>query len=278
MDIGYAMKSTAELKFLLTLLGCKAYRSLLGASCFKSFKGKSKICQDLGERGWIDYSREILSVKLLPAGKALLALDAESLPIDVQSLQILGKIAEKSGKAALKDIRVSKIKTAEKQEILSKLADRGFVELAWQMQRQKGEVWLTAQGLDYLREDFHPKGLYKLINLDLVGYYVEFLRKAPNKASSEAVEPMADLDDAGILDLIKHLDKELGTENYLPMFHLREKLALPRDEFDQALYRLQRAQKIELSTLQETDAYTSTQIDAGIPQIVSGPLFFISLT
>jgi hypothetical protein len=271
------MKSTAELKFLLTLLGCAGYRSLLSAACFKSFTGKSQLCQALGDRGWVEYSQEIATVKLLPAGKSLLALDTTNLPIDADALQLLGKLADKSSKVALKDIATTKIKTtAAKQTVLQKLADRGLVELTWQMQKAKGEIWLTSQGLEYLREDYHPNNVRQNINLQLLGYYLQFLRQQPDKPTV-AVVPLPPIDDAGIVALIKSLDTELGTENYLPIFHLRQQLAMPRNDLDQALYRLQKTDQIELSSLQETAAYTSTQIDAGIPQIIGGPLFFISI-
>jgi hypothetical protein len=270
------MKSTAELKFLLTLLGCAGYRSLLSAACFKSFTGKSQLCQALGDRGWVAYSQEIATVKLLPAGKSLLALDTTNLPIDADSLQLLGKLADKSGKVALKDIATNKIKTTvAKQTVLQTLADRGLVELTWQLQKAKGEIWLTPPGLEYLREDYHPKGA-ALISLNLLGHYLQFLRQQPDKPTV-AVVPLPPIDDAGIMALIKSLDTELGTENYLPIFHLRQQLAMPRNDLDQALYRLQKTDQIELSSLQETAAYTSVQIDAGIPQIIGGPLFFISI-
>ncbi len=270
------MKSTAELKFLLMLLGCADYRSPLAAACFKSFAGKSQLCQALADRGWIEYSQEIASVKLLPAGKSLLTLDTSNLPIDADALQLLGKLADKSGKVGLKDIATAKLKTtAAKQVVLQKLADRGLVEVTWQIQKVKCEVWLTPQGLEYLREDYHPKGA-ALISLNLLGHYLKFLRSGATKVAG-AVVPTTPIDDAGILALIQSLDTELGTENYLPIFHLRQALTMNRNDCDQALYRLQRSDQIELSSLQETDAYTSTQIDAGIPQIIGGPLFFISI-
>jgi hypothetical protein len=271
------MNSTAEVKFLLTLLGCVDYRSPLGASCFKSFAGKPQLCQTLGDRGWVEYSREIATVKLLPAGKSLLAMDTVNLPIDADSLQLLGKLADKSGKVALKDIATTKIRTtAAKQIVLQKLGNQGFVELEWQTQKAKGEIWLTPQGLEYLREDYYPKGTAPAISLNLLGHYLKFLRSGAAKVAGSIV-PTAPIDDAGIVALIQSLDTELGTENYLPIFHLRQALSMPRNDCDQALYRLQKSDQIELSALQETDAYTSSQIDAGIAQTVGGPLFFISL-
>jgi hypothetical protein len=265
------MKSTAELKFVLTLLGCAGYRASLGSL---NFPGKPQLCQALGDRGWVEYSQEVASVKLLPAGKSLLAIDTTNLPIEPQALKMLGLVAAKSGKVALKDL--GKLKIAEKQNILRQLADRGFVELTWQMQKANGEVWLTPQGLEYLREDYHPKGTAPAISLNLLGHYLNFLRSGAVKVASDNVSA-APIDDAGILALIKSLDNELGTENYLPIFHLRQALTMTRDDCDQALYRLQKTDQIELSSLQETDAYTSTQIDAGIPQTIGGPLFFLSI-
>ena len=83
--------------------------------------------------------------------------------------------------------------------------------------------------------------------------------------------------DSEILAMIKDLDHKLGTDNYLPIFHLREKLqpSLSRTEVDRALYRLEKSDQIELSSLQEVRCYTLEQIEAGIPQNIGGRLFFI---
>ena len=44
---------------------------------------------------------------------------------------------------------------------------------------------------------------------------------------------------------------------------------------DAILYRLQKTNRIDFSTLQEVSAYTPEQIDAGIPQNIGGQLFFL---
>lgn len=76
------------------------------------------------------------------------------------------------------------------------------------------------------------------------------------------------------MQIIRDLDRQLGTDNYLPIFHLRQKFQPPlsREQLDQLLYRLQRNDRIDLSSLQEVSAYTPEQIDAGIPQDIGGPL------
>ncbi|KAB8333178.1 transcription factor RcaD [Scytonema tolypothrichoides VB-61278] len=280
---------TNELKFLLKLLGCANYRSSLSASGFKSFKGKDRICQSLGDRELLDYSREIASVKILPPGNALLKLEQAQLPITDQELKVLEKISKAAGKVSPSKIKMSSLKAPEKEEILKTLSERGLIDAESKIKKTKAEVWLTERGLEYLREDYSPKGA-ATINLDLLNNYLRFLRKSlhskpeevctsAHKSEESAAVTIVNLTDEEILETIRRLDRELGTDNYLPIFHLRQKLQPPlsREEVDKALYRLQASDQIELSTLQEANAYTPEQIDAGIIQNIGGPVFFISV-
>ena len=139
------------------------------------------------------------------------------------------------------------------------------------MKRAKAEVWLTERGIEFLRDEYVPnKGNKPVISLDLLGNYVQFLR---------VKEHIKIISDEEILETIKKLDRKLGTENYLPIFHLRQKLQPPllRDDLDQALYRLEEANQIELSTLAEPEGYSPEELDAGISQISGGSLFFITI-
>jgi DNA-binding transcriptional ArsR family regulator len=279
---------TKELKFILKLLGCPNYRTGLSSSTFDSFKGeKNKICRDLGELEYVDYSREIATVKILPPGQALLKLDSAQLPIDDKELKVLEKIGKSSGKIAPSEIKVSSLKSDERDAILKTLGERGLIAIEIKMKRLKAEVWLTERGIEVLRDEYNPEGKAN-IDFNLLGNYVRFLRKNLRFKSeqvstlvSDNLESYSDItsniSDEEILETIKKLDRELGTENYLPIFHLRQKLQPPllRDDLDQALYRLQKSDKIDFSTLQEVSAYTPEQIDAGIPQNIGGQLFFI---
>jgi F0F1-type ATP synthase epsilon subunit len=276
---------TNELKFLLKLLGCENYRSTLSGNVFKSFKGKNAICERLGDREIIDYSREIANVKILPPGKALLEVDAAEIPIEDKELKILENVAKASGKVAPSKIK-SSLKAAQKEEILKKLDARGLVEAEIKLKRTKAEVWLTERGIELLRDDFvAKKGTNPTISLDLLNNYLRFLRKTlQNKSeqaaiTTESAVEITNITDEDILETIRKLDKEIGTENYLPIFHLRQKLQPPlsRDDLDKALYRLQAEDKIDLGTLQEASAYTPAQIDTGIVQNAGGPLFYISI-
>ena len=274
---------TNQLKFLLMLLGCDNYRTGLSSNIFKRFNSeKNKICRDLGELEYVDYSREVATVKILPAGQALLKLDSTQLPIDNKELKVLEKISKSSGKIAPSEIKVSGLKSDEREAILTALSERGLIAIEIKMKGLKADVWLTERGIEVLRDEYVPnKGNKPVISLDLLGNYVQFLRKNLRVKSEQVSTLVSDINsnisDEEILETIKKLDRELGTENYLPIFHLRQKLQPPllRDDLDQALYRLQKSDKIDFSTLQEVSAYTPEQIDAGIPQNIGGQLFFL---
>ncbi|MEM6401944.1 MAG: transcription factor RcaD, partial [Cyanobacteria bacterium P01_D01_bin.116] len=254
---------TNELKFLLKLLGCENYRSTLTGNVFKSFKGKNGICERLGDREIIDFSREVAAVKILPPGQALLKMEAGEVPITDKELKVLESVSKASGKVAPSKIK-SSLKAAQKEEILRSLGSRGLIDTEIKLKKTKAEVWLTERGIEFLRDDFvAKKGTNPTISLDLLNNYLRFLRKSLKAKSEEVISApvenelvdatVSNFTDDEILQIIQKLDKELGTKDYLPLFYLREKLQPPlsRDELDQVLFQLQADDKIELSTLQE---------------------------
>ncbi|MEH2059192.1 MAG: transcription factor RcaD [Nostoc sp.] len=278
---------TNELKFLLKLLGFTDYRADL--KNFDVFKTeKNKICRALGDRELVDYTREITAVKILPPGQALLK-DPGEVPIADKELKVLEKISKASGKIA--PSKITSPKAAERDAILEVLSQRGLIEAEKSIKRAKAEVWLTERGIEYLRDDYSPnKGSNPAISLELLGNYLRFLRKTlrlkPGEVSTSlpisehsSSETITNISDEEVLQIIEKLDKELGTENYLPIFHIRQKLQPPlsRDELDQVLYRLQKNDNIELSSLVDPTPYIPEQIAAGITQNIGGVLFFVSL-
>jgi hypothetical protein len=277
---------TDELKFILKLLGCKDYSS--SYSVFSSFKGKDKICQNLGQRELIDFSREIATVKISSSGQALLKLDPKEVPIKEKERRVLESISKASGKIVPSKLKLKSLKAPEKEEILKTLSEKGLIETELKIKRTKAEVWLTQRGIKYLRDDYVPKGAAN-ISLDLLNNYLRFLRKTLSIQSEEvstgisgnklSVETNTSIGDEEILEIIRKLDKEVGTDNYLPIFHLRQQLQPPlsRDDVDKALYRLQASDKIDLSTLLDPTNYTTEEFQAGIIQNVGGSLFFISV-
>ena len=277
---------TDELKFLLKLLGCANYHSNWSANIFSSIKAKNKVCQDLGSREIVDYTREISSVKILPPGKAVLNASETELPLTKKERKVLESISKASGKITPSKITPKSLKAAEREKILTSFQEKGLIELQMKRKQKGAEVWITERGLDYLRDDYNPqKGSNPVISLDLLNNYLRFLRNSlrieaaavpiPDLVSKQGTDSTTDEE---ILQTIRKLDRELSTNNYLPIFHLREKLQPPlsRDELDKALYRLEKNDQIELSTLLDLTHYTPEQVATGIPQNVGGSLFFIS--
>jgi hypothetical protein len=266
--------ATIELKFLLQLLSFSGYRASLSQvqpSAKTSPSERNKTCLQLCDRGLLDCSHKIISFKIAPAGKALLKLTSE-LPISEQELKVLKACEEQKITPEQLKIRSA----SEKQAILQKLTDQGLI----QAETKIDEIWLSDRGKAYLRSEYSPKGSGN-ISLSLLNYYLRFLRQpeSSNGSSPQADSILAKFSDAEILQIIQDLDRELGSQNYLPLFHLRQKLQPPfsRDELDQALYRLQRQDQIELSSLQDATRYTSEQVEAGIPQDIGGSLFFVTV-
>lgn len=280
------MKTIAELKFVLKLLGYEDYRApitKLNPTDKTSTAARDKICRDLAEREFVDYTREISQFKAEPAGKAALK-DGAQLPLSDYQTNVLEACLEKTITPGI----VTKIPSSERQEIIQDLEAKGLIKA---IKTQIKEVRLTERGRAYLKQEYIPTG-NSLISLNLLQNYLRFLRRelqiqasttedrSSLESSSDAASALANQpSDAEILQIIQNLDYELGTENYLPIFYLRQKLqsSLSRQALDEALYRLQRSDAIELSSLQEADAYTAEQVDAGIPQTIGGSLFFITV-
>jgi hypothetical protein len=288
--------SPPELRFLLRLLEHSPdYRTRISNIKLGESKDptseRNGACRDLYHRGFVKYIEEIQRYRLEPPGKAVLNSKPDELPVSAspQEMAML-KAAAKTGSAIPSQAR--KVPPEERQNLLHQLEDRGLVKST---RRQVRDVWLTPQGVQYLLSDCIPKGTARL-TFSMVGNYLIFLRQSSGQAgaggnisqnlsgpSSEAKAGAASADSLtseGILATIRHLDQQLVTDNFLPIFHLREKLQPPlnREELDRALYELQSQDLIELSTLQDISNYSDQEVAAGIPQNIGGALFYISVT
>lgn len=274
---------TIELKFLLKLLGFAHYRAPLSKitpNSKTSTTERERICRKLLNRELVECSYEVTKLKIASPGKALLKSDSTGLPVTDQELKVL-RASEKEkitpGKTG--------VPAAEREVTIQHLADRGLIELETKVK----EVWLSERGKEYLREEYTSKGSQPILSLDMLNNYLRFLRKSgrvqmdkhqqPQQTPS-ATAPMNQPSDKEILQVIRDLDQKLGTGNYLPIFHLRQKLEPPlsSDGLDEALYRLEGNDQIELSALVEASRYSQEQINAGIKQRSGSPLFFIKVT
>jgi hypothetical protein len=275
-----------ELKFLLKLLGFPGYKASLSKitpNSQTSAADRERICRKLHTRELLACSYEITKFKIASPGKALLKLDPGKVPVTPQELKILKACEKKTitpGKTGIPE--------AERQTAIQGLADRGLIQVDKKDKKIK-EVWLTERGKEELREKYDPSGGGNItITKNMLADYVRFLRKSlsspqPEVGQTAAVPPQGSThkpSDEEIFQTIVNLDRELGTGNYLPIFHLRQKLEPPlsREDLEQALYRLEGKDQIELSALVEASRYSKEQINAGIKQRTGSPLFFIKVT
>lgn len=249
-----------HLKFLLKLFDCANHRTYLAGLALAHFDNREEICEALGADGLVDYTREISALSIAPAGCALLNLATEKLPISQRELRILERIEKEPGIKPTQIViyvKGKKMKSVERDKIFQSFSERGLITVETKCSKEKAEVWVTQLGEECLEK---------------VNNYFLSLRQEAGEIQ-QATKPTL----AEIFQTIKDLEQELNTNNYLPIFHLRAKLQPPlsREELDQALFSLQKNNKIELSSLQEGMHYTTEQIKAAIHQDVGRRLFFI---
>lgn len=271
---------TLELKFLLTLLSKNNYHASLSQIKLNDktkAAERNKICRQLRDRKWVDCREEIKTIKLTPTGKAVLKLDNSPYPLSKEEQKILQACQQKA--IASPKIKVTPAKIRD--ELIAKFIDKGFLEVA---STEIKEVSLSKQGKEFLAKEYLPTGAGNLtLSKAMLKDYLSFIRQFNSVGKSQhpeinnqALNLLKPSDDE-ILETIIQLDKEHGTENFLPIFYLREKFQPPlsREELDQAIFRLQKQDKLELSSLVEAVDYTPEQIRAGIPQDIGGSLFYL---
>ncbi|MDJ0741841.1 MAG: hypothetical protein QNJ32_00610 [Xenococcaceae cyanobacterium MO_167.B27] len=267
-----------ELKFLLKLLGYKNHRAAISKirpNSKTKASERDKICRQLTERKLVECTEEIIKIKSTYYGKNLLKLDESREKLTEQEFKILHTCSNKA--ISPSDTRVSPAQT--RKTLIKKLITQGLITTETKIK----EVWLTDRGKKYLAKEYNPSGGGNItLSKKMLADYLHFLREYLSVEGESEIVTSAPTDkpsDSQIYQTIIDLDSIHNTDNYLPIFHLRNKLQPPlsRDELDQALYRLQASDKIDLSTLAEVEAYTPEEINAGIAQPIGGSLFYITV-
>ncbi len=268
-----------EIKFLLKLLAHDNHRTTisnirLGSSIKASVR--NNVCKRLFDLGLVQFTEKIAKIRITALGKTALSKNPEQLT------QLHLKVLLACQKKGIPPSG-TRISTAQgRQTIISELVALGLITVVTKI----NEVWLTNAGREYLALKYKPTGGGNInLSKKMLADYLEFLRGYFTTAQQEEqVTPTAaelpndnNIDDNVIYQAIVDLDNWHETDNYLPIFHLRKHFpSLSREKLDQALYRLQAADKIDFSTLAEVEAYTTEQISAGIDQLIGGSLFYIS--
>lgn len=283
--------STVELKFLLRLLKHSPdYRtSIQNAKPNDKTKAsdRDRICRSLCSKGLVEYSYNIAQYRTEPAGKSLLKQDISKLPVIPDDLENELKLLKAAKEKTATPGQASGVSASDRQRLLRQLETKGLIQVVKQPIK---EVWLTQQGKLYLRDECKPTSTSAQVQFSMLGNYLTFLRQfvADNSQFEEITAPEhsnGSLSSASaptsndVLDVIQQLDRQFRTDNYLPIFHLREKLQplLSRDALDKLLDELQLSDRIELGMLQDVANYSEAELAAGIPQNFGGPLFYISV-
>ena len=263
-----------HLKFILKLLGYKNYQvsiSKIQLEQEMKVSERDEICYRLCDQGLVKFTREVTKINIAPLGKLLLDGKKAASSLTEEELKLLK--ATTKGAIAPGETGIA---ATYRQAVIKDLLEQGLIEVVTQKIK---EVWLTEKGKQFLCQEYLSQSTAKEISLKMLSDYLQLMRTNYHQQKKQVFSGGSDNKptDSEILAMIKDLDHKLGTDKYLPIFHLREKLqpSLSRTEVDRALYRLEKSDQIELSSLQEVRCYTLEQIEAGIPQNIGGRLFFI---
>ncbi|MCH2049347.1 MAG: hypothetical protein MK289_12910 [Trichodesmium sp. ALOHA_ZT_67] len=267
-----------HLKFILKLLGYKNYRvsiNKIQPEHGMKVSERDEICYRLCDQGLVEFTREVTKINISAQGKSFLDSKKDSNSLTSEELKVLKATARGAISPGATGIMPS-----YREAVITDLLDQDLIKVVAQKIK---EVWLTEKGKQFLCQEYSSHSTAKEISLKMLSDYLQLMRTNYNQEkkplfSGDSKKKQKPNDDQ-ILAEIWSLDNRHGTDKYLPIFHLREKLQprLSREELDQALYRLERNHQIELSSLQEVRSYTPEQIEAGIPQNIGGCLFFIIL-
>lgn len=171
--------TTLELKFLLSLLGFPHYRApiaQLSPLAKVSLTGRDRLCQQLAQKGLVDYERISTRFGLTATGRTVLNLDTSVLPITPDEKYVLMSCRDRSITPQQIHPRVP---PDQRQSLIASLAAQGLLRVT---KRQLGEVWLTTAGQQYLRDDCSPQGNSPVISWTLMSHYLQFMRQSLSQA------------------------------------------------------------------------------------------------
>ncbi|NET28441.1 hypothetical protein [Okeania sp. SIO1I7] len=266
-----------DLKFLLKLLSYQNYQVSFAKIQLESeikVSEKNEICSRLGDQGLVKFTREVTKINITPQGKSLLNHKKAVNSLTTEELKVLKATA----KGAISPAETG-IDTSYRNAVITDLLEQGLIKV---IDQKIKDVWLTEKGKQFLCQEYSSRSTAKEISLKMLSDYLDLMRTNcslyfPKQEKQQFSQMLDKPTDSEVLAVIRDLDQNLGTNNYLPIFHLRHKLQPPlsREELNLALYRLEKSDQIELSSLQEVSSYTPEEFEAAIPQDIGGSLFFI---
>ncbi len=279
-----------ELKILLKLLNKENYRGKISEvkpNDKTTVNVTRNLCEQLFNRQYIEIEEQILKIKITNNGKDF--LKKKNIIEQLNDLEV--KVLESCFVSVVKPSEINLKPASKRNELIGKLLEKELIIIA---EKQITQIWLTSEGEEFLAQEFLTEGIGNInLSKQLLNNYLIFIRKyfrEKIKLESKSNQHSTIVDDKlttdnnqaqpnerEILETIIKLDQELNTDNYLPIFHLRNKYKsiLTRQELDNILYSLQKQNKLSMSRLVDGSKYTSEEYNAGIPQQVGGSIFYL---
>lgn len=280
-----------EFKILLKLLDKTDYRGKI-----REIKPNEKtkinvvrnLCKQLFNRGYIHVEEKILQIKINDNGKK--NQENKILSDKLNNLELI--ILNLCNKKSIKSAEININPASKRDKIILDLVQKGLIDIA---EKKIISISLTDNGKEFLAQEFLSENLGNIIlSKKLLNNYLIFIRKyyqekisflsnsnnsfdQINIITSKSEENKLLPSTEEVLETIIQLDQELNTDNYLPIFYLRNKYQsiLNRKQLDTILYSLQKQNKLSMSRLVDGSQYNTQQYDAGIPQKIGGPIFYL---
>lgn len=198
------------------------------------------------------------------AGRALLEVKPSS-PVEQAQMEVLLFLKSKGSQ--------------KRQSVTSTFAKR----FGGMVKTQKTLVSMMDSGLVTGKSAIQRAGARVVLN-DRGRGIIEAIEKQFNTMLNSQDTTMSNVDqmkqeiqsDDDLLNLIKATENKLNTDSFLPIFEIRARTMMAREDLDAALYRLEKAKKISMASLDEPEDYTEEQLASGIKRPI-GQLFYIQI-
>ncbi len=275
-----------HLKILLKLLGQNNYQGKIGdikPNTKTKIEETQRFCYQFWDSKLIYIEEKNITIKINNHGEQVLKNKENRNKLEIN-------ILKKCEKTKIKISEINITPASKRDLLIEKLVTEKLIDI---VDKKIIHVELTEKGKQYLAQEYLAEGLGNvslpkaLLNNYLVFIRDYFIGKNQEKISStkaitpevkeENIRQHKQITPDDILQAIIRLDRTLNTDNYLPIFHLRNeyKSVLSRDDLNSMIFRLQKENKISLSRLVDASQYSAEEYDAGIPQSIGYPIFYL---
>lgn len=257
-----------HLKILLKLLGQDNYQGKIGdikPNTKTKIEETQRLCYKLYHNKLVYIEQKNIAIKINGNGEKVLKNRESRNKLEIN-------ILKKCQKTKIRISEINIIPTSKRDLLIDKLVKENLIDIA---DKKITHVELTEKGKQYLAEEYLPQGLGNIsLTKTLLNNYLTFIR---HYFKEENIKPTKQIIPDDILQAIIRLDRTLNTDNYLPIFHLRNefKSLLSRNDLDSMIFTLQKENKISLSRLVDASQYSAEEYDAGIPQSIGYPIFYL---